>query len=80
MPERMRTIGVTVTVRRFLHREIEISEDDYEAFVNGDLDELDIDEIDLAEMFDSCRGETCFEETDYSICDENGETIVDWND
>lgn len=80
----MKTIEVTVEVRRRLCQEVELTDEEYEAFIHGELDELDIDEIDLAGQFDECRecgSNECWEETDYSICDgATGETIVAWND
>ena len=80
----MKTIEVTVEVKRRLCQEVELTDEQYEAFINGELDELEIDEIDLAGMFDLCRecdSKECWEETDYSICDgATGETIVAWND
>ena len=79
----MKRISVTVEVKRRLCQEIELSDEQYEAFVNGELDELQIEEIDMASMFDECRkckDSECAEDTDYSICDESGMTIVPWND
>ena len=76
----MKTIEVTVEVKRRYTEEIEISDEDYEAFVNGDLDELCIPEIQWDELFTECRTGDAWEETDCSICGEDGETVVNWND
>ena len=76
----MKTIGVTVEVRRRYTKEIEISDEDYEAFLSGDLDELQMPEIDWCGLFDECRTGDVWEETDYSICGDDGETIINWND
>ena len=59
---------------------LELTDEQYEAFVSGELYEMQIDEIDLAGMFDLCRICEAEETTDYSICDENGDTIVPWSD
>jgi len=79
----MKRISVTVEIRRRLCQEIELSDEQYEAFINGDIDELQCDEINMHSIFEECRRckETeCAEDTDYSICDENGNTIVPWDD
>ena len=76
----MKTIEVTVEVKRRYTEEITISDEDYEAFLNGDLDELEMPEIDWPGLFSECRIGDAWEDTDYAICGENGETIVDWND
>lgn len=82
----MKTIEVTVEVRRRLSKRIELTEEEYEAFLCGEIDELDISDIDLPGLFNECRcacdysSDSAWEETDYAICDENGNTIVPWND
>ena len=76
----MRTIEVTVEVKRRYTEQITISDEDYEAFLSGDLDELEIPEIDWGVLFTECRTGDAWEDTDYSICDEDGETVVAWND
>lgn len=76
----MKTIEVTVEVKRRYTEQITISDEDYEAFLAGDLDELEIPEIDWGALFTECRTGDAWEETDYSICDEDGETVVNWND
>lgn len=42
--------------------------------------ELEIPEIDWGALFTECRTGDAWEDTDYSICDEDGETVVAWND
>lgn len=76
----MKTIEVTVEVKRRYTEQITISDEDYEAFINGDLDELQMPEIEWNALFAECRTGDAWEETDYAICNEDGETIVNWND
>ena len=75
----MKKIGITVEVTRRYFEEIEIPDDEYEAFINGDIDELQIPEIELSEIFSKCRAGEGNEDTDYSITGDNDETIVAWN-
>ena len=76
----MKTIEVTVEVRRRYCEEIELTDEQYDAFMRGELDELQIPEIDFPGMFVECRTGDAWEETDYAICDENGVEIVPWDD
>ena len=75
----MRKLSITVEVTRSYCEEVEISDEQYAAFVNGDIDEFQIPEIDLADMFNVCRhDDDCNEHSDYSIVDDRNVTIVDW--
>lgn len=74
----MKKIGITVEVRKRYYEEVEISDEQYEKFVNGKIDELDIPEIDLTAILAACNKVdhyTC----DYAIADDQGKTIVDWS-
>ncbi len=75
----MRKIGITVEVTKRYYEEIEITDEEYQAFVAGKLDESDINEIDFADLYSKAKAfDDCDYETDYSIVDEDGVTIVDW--
>lgn len=76
----MRKITITVEVTRRWEEDVELTDDQYEAFVNGELDELQIEQIDFPDLYDKCRhNENADDESDYCIRDEEGSTIVDWN-
>ena len=76
----MKEIEVTVEVRRRLSQKIEVPDDLYEAFINGEVDEITMPEVDFADMFERCRNGEGWEETDYAITNNEGETVVPWND
>ena len=74
----MRTIEVTVEVTRRYCEDVEITDEQYEALVNGDLDGLDIPQIDWPGLYNECRVGDGYEETDYAIVDDVGRDIVPW--
>ena len=76
----MKKIEITVEIVKRCAFEVELSDEQYEAFINGEADEITMQEIDLSEMFERCRNGEGWEDTDYSITDNNGETVVPWND
>lgn len=73
----MKKIGVTMEVTRRLYKEFEITD---EAFVNL-LNSLQLDEaIGIDAYLDFCE-ETNRDgsyERDYTVSDENGNTLIDW--
>lgn len=77
----MKWVEVTVeaTVRRAYM--IHMNDEDYETLINGECDP----EAEVAhKAFERLRSDTgiygdIFCDTDYAICTEEGETIVDWD-
>ena len=75
----MKKIKVTVEVRYRYFEEIEIPDEEYEAFLTGDIQDSEIEELDLADLFWKCRNGYGDDDSDYAICGDDDETIVDWD-
>jgi len=76
----MKKIEITVEVTKRCAFEVELSDEQYEAFINGEVDEITMPEVDFGDMFERCRNGEGWEETDYAITNNEGETVVPWND
>lgn len=75
----MKKIKVTVEVSYRYYEEVEITDEEYEDFLNGDIQEDEIEELDLDDLFWKCRNGYGDDDTDYAICGDDDVTIVDWD-
>lgn len=75
----MKKIKVTVEVSYRYYEEVEITDEEYEDFLNGDIQEHEIEELDLDELFWKCRNGYGDDDADYAICGDDDVTIVDWD-
>ena len=74
----MKKIEVTVEIRSRYCEEIEITDEEYDALMRGEIDEYDIEELDFGDLYHRCRQDPWCEQ-DYVITDENGTEIVSWS-
>ena len=76
----MRILSITVELTRSYCEEVEVTDEQYEAYVNGKIDVEDIPQIDLKGQLNECRCGDCCESWDYTIDDDEGRTLKEWDE